>query len=84
MVVKNEDLQEHTKRLRFKPLANIQHSSGDIVDSKCSKDLKTKGVYRICNLSNDNIIPIGLQCAMLVNLQMGINRHLCLHFSTLN
>ncbi|XP_026318880.1 protein TAPT1 homolog [Hyposmocoma kahamanoa] len=42
MVVKNEDLQEHTKRLRFKPLTNIQHSSANIDDSKCSKDLKTK------------------------------------------
>lgn len=43
MVLKNEELQEHTKRLRFKPLTNVQHASGDVVDSKVNKDMKTKG-----------------------------------------
>ncbi|XP_049872451.1 protein TAPT1 homolog [Pectinophora gossypiella] len=40
MVVKTEDIQEQTKRLRFKPLTNVQHSSGDVVDTKSSKDIK--------------------------------------------
>ncbi|KAI5646011.1 eukaryotic membrane protein family domain-containing protein [Phthorimaea operculella] len=42
MVVKTEDVQENTKRLRFKPLTNLQHGSGDAVDSKVSKDVKSK------------------------------------------
>ena len=42
MTLKNEDLQEHTKRLRFKSITNIQHCSGDIID-KNEKETKYKG-----------------------------------------
>lgn len=43
MLVKNENIQEQTKRLRFK--TNVQHTSGDInVDSKHGKESKQKGL----------------------------------------
>ncbi|CAH2084788.1 unnamed protein product [Euphydryas editha] len=41
MTLKNEDYQEHTKRLRFKTITNIQHCSGDITD-KSVKEIKNK------------------------------------------
>ncbi|CAH0720049.1 unnamed protein product, partial [Brenthis ino] len=41
MTLKNEDIQEHTKRLRFKSITNIQHCSGDIID-KNEKEVKYK------------------------------------------
>ncbi|KAM3958961.1 protein TAPT1 homolog [Aphomia sociella] len=41
--MKNEELQEHTKRLRFKPLANVQHFSGDTSsEHKSSTEMKNK------------------------------------------
>lgn len=48
MVVKNEDL-EHTKRLRFKPVTNIQPSSGDVND-KNTKEMRSKGIYYTVNV----------------------------------
>lgn len=44
MTLKNEDLQEHTKRLRFKSLTNVQHCSGDSID-KSNKENRSKGIY---------------------------------------
>ncbi|XP_045769250.1 protein TAPT1 homolog [Maniola jurtina] len=41
MTLKNEDLQEHTKRLRFKSLTNVQHCSGDIID-KSTRETRSK------------------------------------------
>ncbi|XP_060801409.1 protein TAPT1 homolog [Amyelois transitella] len=41
--MQNEELKDHTKRLRFKPLANVQHFSGENnFESKCLKEMKTK------------------------------------------
>ncbi|CAH2047259.1 unnamed protein product, partial [Iphiclides podalirius] len=41
MLVKNENIQEQTKRLRFK--TNVQHTSGDInIDSKQGKESRQK------------------------------------------
>lgn len=42
--MKNEDMQEHTKRLRFKPLTNVQHfTDSDFDSNKNTKEMKNKG-----------------------------------------
>lgn len=43
MIVKKDEVQEQTKRLRFKPITNVQHSSGDINMDKSVKETKSKG-----------------------------------------
>lgn len=43
MIIKNEDVQEQTKRLRFKSISNSQNSSGDINFDKGVKEMKYKG-----------------------------------------
>lgn len=45
MIVKNDEVQEQeqTKRLRFKPLANVHLSSGDNNMDKSVKETKSKG-----------------------------------------
>lgn len=43
MVFKNEDVQEQTKRLRFKSITNTQNSSGDLSFDKGVKEVKCKG-----------------------------------------
>ncbi|CAD0201756.1 unnamed protein product [Chrysodeixis includens] len=42
MIIKNEDVQEQTKRLRFKSITNTQNSSGDINFDKGVKEMKYK------------------------------------------
>lgn len=43
-IMKNEDMQEHTKRLRFKPLTNVQHfTDSDFDSNKNTKEMKNKG-----------------------------------------
>lgn len=43
MIIKNEDVQEQTKRLRFKSITNTQNSSGDVSFDKGMKEVKCKG-----------------------------------------
>lgn len=43
MIIKNEDVQEQTKRLRFKSISNTQNSSGDVSFDKGAKEMKCKG-----------------------------------------
>lgn len=52
MTLKSEGLQEHTKRLRFKSITNIQHCSGDITD-KNEKGAKYKGYIYLLFLIED-------------------------------
>lgn len=42
MIIKNEDLQDHNIRLRFKNSSNVQHCD-DFVPEKSVKDGKSKG-----------------------------------------
>lgn len=44
MVGKNEEVQEQTKRLRFKPLTSVQQCSGDGNLDKNVKETKQKGI----------------------------------------
>ncbi|PZC84142.1 protein TAPT1 homolog [Helicoverpa armigera] len=50
MIVKNEDVQEHTKRLRFKSITNSQNSSGDVSFDKGVKETKCKDAEKAASL----------------------------------
>lgn len=41
MLASSDDVQQQKKRLRFKPIANMQQSSGDISLPKNTKELKS-------------------------------------------
>lgn len=43
MLNKNEEVQEQTKRLRFKSITNTQNSSGDLSFDRGAKETKCKG-----------------------------------------
>lgn len=51
MIIKNEDAQEQTKRLRFKSISNTQHSSGDVSFDKGPKETKCKGKYFVFSIA---------------------------------
>lgn len=43
MIVKSEEVQEQTKRLRFKSISGVQHTTGDSIMDKSVKEAKAKG-----------------------------------------
>lgn len=50
MLNKNEEVQEQTKRLRFKSITNTQNSSGDLSFDKGAKETKCKDPEKAASL----------------------------------